>query len=250
MSAISGLSAAALHSLSPSDVHFLQSLPKAELHAHLNGSIPLQTLVELAQNWPSSTEPHHNIAGAIERLRSGVKLDDVSDFFPLFPAIYALTDTPSALRRVTRDVLDAFLNPPSNPPPGFTYTPAPDCSYIELRTTPRATAHMSRYTYLTAVLDEIERFPPDKAAIIVSIDRRMSEAEIAECVEAAIALRAAGRRVVGLDLCGDPRKGDVSTFEKHFRRGKEAGLGVTVHIAEVCVASVESGLLENLSSRR
>lgn len=236
MSTISGPPAAALHSLSPSDVHFLQSLPKAELHAHLNGSIPLQTLVELAQNWPSSTEPHHDIASVIERLRSGVELDDISDFFFLFPAIYALTATPSAVRRATRDVLDAFLKPPSNPPPGFTYTPTPDCSYIELRTTPRATMHMSRYTYLTAVLDEVERFPPDKAAIIVSIDRRMSEAEAAECVEAAIALRDAGRRVVGLDLSGDPHKGDVSTFEKHFKRGKEAGLGVTVHIAEVCVA--------------
>ncbi|KAG6327668.1 hypothetical protein ID866_11421 [Astraeus odoratus] len=91
---------------------------------------------------------------------------------------------------------------------------------------------MSRYTYLTTVLDEIEKYAPDQAALIVSIDRRMAEADAAECVDLAIALKAEGRRVVGLDLCGDPHKGDIATFEKHFRRGKEAGLGVTLHIAE------------------
>ncbi|KAL4071121.1 hypothetical protein V8B97DRAFT_1964093 [Scleroderma yunnanense] len=244
MSTISGPSAAALHSLSPSEIRFLQSLPKAELHAHLNGSIPLQTLVELAQDLPPSTDTDNEIAGTIERLRSGLTLDEISDFFPLFPAIYALTSTPSALSRATRDVLDAFLKPRNDPLPGSIYTPTPECAYIELRTTPRATAHLSRYTYLTTVLDEIEKFRPDQAALIVSIDRRMSDADAAECVHVAIALWDAGRRVVGLDLCGDPRRGDVSTFEKHFRRGKDAGLSVTVHIAETREnTAVESRIL-------
>ncbi|KAI6159923.1 Metallo-dependent hydrolase [Pisolithus thermaeus] len=233
MATISGLSAAALHSLSPSDIDFLQSLPKAELHAHLNGSIPLQTLVDLAEHLTPSVDTTGEVAETITRLRSGLTLNGISEFFPLFRAIYALTSTPSALGRITRDVLHSFLKAQSVPPVGFTYTPAPECTYIELRTTPRATAHMSRYTYLTTVLDEVEKFSADQAALIVSIDRRMSEADAKECVDLAIALRTAGRRVVGLDLCGDPAKGDVATFEKHFKRGKDAGLGVTLHIAEV-----------------
>ncbi|KAI6108752.1 Metallo-dependent hydrolase [Pisolithus croceorrhizus] len=235
MATISGLSAAALHSLSPSDIDFLQSLPKAELHAHLNGSIPLQTLVDLAEHLTPSVDTTGEVAETITRLRSGLTLNGISEFFPLFRAIYALTSTPSALGRITRDVLHSFLKAQSVPPVGFTYTPAPECTYIELRTTPRATAHMSRYTYLTTVLDEVEKFSADQAALIVSIDRRMSEADAKECVDLAIALRTAGRRVVGLDLCGDPAKGDVATFEKHFKRGKDAGLGVTLHIAEVGV---------------
>ncbi|KAI6000936.1 Metallo-dependent hydrolase [Pisolithus marmoratus] len=233
MATIAGPSAAALHSLSPSDIEFLQSLPKAELHAHLNGSIPWQTLADLAEHLTlQSADISDEIAETVARLRSGLTLDEVSEFFPLFRAIYAITSTPSALSRVTRDVLDSFLKAHSDPPAGFTYKPAPECNYIELRTTPRATAHMSRYTYLTTVLDEVEKFSADRAALIVSIDRRMSEADAKECVDLAIALQAAGRRVVGLDLCGDPRKGDVATFEKHFKRGKDAGLGITLHIAE------------------
>ncbi|KAI6037921.1 Metallo-dependent hydrolase [Pisolithus marmoratus] len=233
MATIAGPSAAALHSLSPSDIEFLQSLPKAELHAHLNGSIPWQTLADLAEHLTlQSADISDEIAETVARLRSGLRLDEVSEFFPLFRAIYAITSTPSALSRVTRDVLDSFLKAHGDPPAGFTYTPAPECNYIELRTTPRATAHMSRYTYLTTVLDEVEKFSADQAALIVSVDRRMSETDAKECVDLAIALRAAGRRVVGLDLCGDPRKGDIATFEKHFKRGKDAGLGITLHIAE------------------
>lgn len=242
MATISGPPAAALHSLSPSDIDFLQSLPKAELHAHLNGSIPLQTLVNLAEQLNLSTDTTDEMAETIAKLRSGLTLNAISEFFPLFRSIYALTSTPSALGRITRDVLDSFLKAQSVPPVGFTYTPAPECTYIELRTTPRATAHMSRYTYLTTVLDEVEKFSADQAALIVSIDRRMSEADAKECVDLAITLRTAGRRVVGLDLCGDPEKGDVATFEKHFKRGKDAGLGVTLHIAEAKTSTTAESL--------
>ncbi|KAI6137181.1 Metallo-dependent hydrolase [Pisolithus sp. B1] len=242
MATISGPPAAALHSLSPSDIDFLQSLPKAELHAHLNGSIPLQTLVDLAEHLTPSVDTTGEVAETITRLRSGLTLNGISEFFPLFRAIYALTSTPSALGRITQDVLHSFLKAQSVPPVGFTYTPAPECTYIELRTTPRATAHMSRYTYLTTVLDEVEKFSADQAALIVSIDRRMSEADAKECVDLAIALRTAGRRIVGLDLCGDPAKGDVATFEKHFKRGKDAGLGVTLHIAEAKTSTTAESL--------
>ncbi|KAG6328959.1 hypothetical protein ID866_10130 [Astraeus odoratus] len=48
---------------------------------------------------------------------------------------------------------------------------------------------MTRYNYLTTVLDEIEKYAPDQAALIVSIDRRMAEADAAECVHVAIALK-------------------------------------------------------------
>ena len=64
---------------------------------------------------------------------------------------------------------------------------------------------MTRTQYIEAVLAEVERFPPERAALIVSLDRRMTPAVAAECVDAAVRLRAAGRRVVGVDLCGDPR---------------------------------------------
>jgi adenosine deaminase len=78
-------------------------------------------------------------------------------------------------------------------------------AYIELRTTPRATPHMSRRVYLETVLDEIEARAPDTSALIVSLDRRMTLDVAREVLELVVQLRREGRRVVGVDLCGDPR---------------------------------------------
>jgi len=49
--AIAGPAADALASLTPAQVTFLRSVEKAELHAHLNGSIPIGTLKELAREY-------------------------------------------------------------------------------------------------------------------------------------------------------------------------------------------------------
>ncbi|KAI0761650.1 Metallo-dependent hydrolase [Trametes elegans] len=232
---VAGPAAAALASLTPAQLAFLQQLPKAELHAHLNGSIPFPVLQSLAADFARSSSSSFpdvplpdDVAAGIARLQHGVELGELHDFFGLFPAIYALTATPAALRRAARAVLDFFLAP--SPGSGGAQAQA---AYLELRSTPRATPAMSRRAYVEAVLDELERYPPERAALIVSLDRRMDRATAAECVDVAVALKQAGRRVVGVDLCGDPTAGNVDDFAEHFRKAKEAGLGVTLHIAEV-----------------
>jgi adenosine deaminase len=229
MAAISGPAAAALNSLSPSQINFLHSIPKAELHAHLNGSIPISVLQELAteylseknQSTPAAVS-NDTVREGIEKLMAGPVLDEIHDFFHLFPAIYSLTSTPAALARATRAVLSTFLDGAS-----------PQCTHLELRTTPRATPAMSRQVYLETVLAEIERYEPRKVGLIVSIDRRMGKSDLEECLNLACALTAAGRRVVGVDLCGDPLAGNMDDFAPYFAQAKDAGLGITLHIAEV-----------------
>src|SRR5215475_7799979 len=93
-------SALALQSLSSSQLSFLHSLPKAELHAHLNGSIPLSALKHLASTYkpgPGDNNIDDAIQATLTSLSVGVNLDQITDFFSLFPAIYALTSTASAL---------------------------------------------------------------------------------------------------------------------------------------------------------
>ena len=194
---------AALRALTPSQLSFLEHLPKAELHAHLNGSIPLPLLQSLAREYASAPPPNDAVAPAevlagVQRLQAGVSFNTVADFFTLFPAIYALTSTPPALKRATRGVLAHFLDAPDAD------AGSAQVAYIELRTTPRATPHMSRRVYLETVLDEIEARAADAAALIVSLDRRMTPDVAREVLDLAVQLRQEGRRVVGVDLCGDP----------------------------------------------
>ena len=139
------------------------------------------------------------IRRGLETLRTGVQLYEINDFFALFPSIYALICTPHATRLVTKAVLRQFLEP------GYLHADdPPQCEYLELRTTPRTNEHMTREEYLSAVLDEVEAYPPSKAALLVSIDRRMSAEAAISVVEVAIKLRNQGRRIIGIDLCGTP----------------------------------------------
>ncbi|KAI0318012.1 Metallo-dependent hydrolase [Amylostereum chailletii] len=212
----------ALRALAPSQIAFLKQLPKAELHAHLNGSIPLPVLQTLArEHAEAASVTNPTISAGLERLQSGVTLDAIGDFFGLFPAIYAITSTPSTLRRAARAVLAHFLD-----------GDVPQAAYIELRTTPRKNEHMSRRAYLEAVLAEVDAYPASKAALIVSLDRRMDASTAREVLGLAVALKQEGRRVVGVDLCGDPLAGDMGGFVTYFRQARDAGLGVTLHIAE------------------
>jgi adenosine deaminase len=216
MSVSAGPGEAALRALTPSQLSFLERLPKAELHAHLNGSIPLPLLQDLAREY---TPPPSDDAGVgvgvgveaddilanLQRLQAGSAFSTIDDFFKLFPAIYALTSTPASLKRATRAVLSHFLDPRLAPSSSSTSTSAVAAVvYIELRTTPRETPHMNRRAYLETVLDEIEARSPDAAALIVSLDRRMTPDVAREVLELAVQLRREGRRVVGVDLCGDP----------------------------------------------
>ncbi|CAG7855148.1 Adenosine deaminase-like protein [Serendipita indica DSM 11827] len=218
----------ALASLSTEDVDFIKALPKAELHAHLNGCIPLECLQELVNQHPEITSGSDGaVAKGLKILEQGVVLNEINEFFDLFPAIYAITSTPDALKKATRATIAQFLEPGSL----GAGEPA-QCTYLELRTTPRESSFMSKREYLETVLDEVEKYDKDKCNLIISLDRRMSPGIMMENVKLAISLREAGRRVVGVDLCGTPMAGKADDFLAAFEYARENGLKLTLHIAE------------------
>ncbi|KAG8985064.1 hypothetical protein FRB90_004956 [Tulasnella sp. 427] len=108
---------------------------------------------------------------------------------------------------------------------------------------------MTRKEYLEAVLAEVEMYPADRAALIVSVDRRMSFEDALECVNLAVGLKSEGRRVVGVDLCGDPRAGDMKDFLPVFELVHQASLGLTLHIAEVSYSELPPDTDVLLSAR-
>jgi len=96
----------ALRALTPSQITFLERLPKAELHAHLNGSIPLPLLQELTRDYKSSLAnetddntaavangnlPAADVLKGLERLQAGDADIGIHGIFKLFPAVHALT---------------------------------------------------------------------------------------------------------------------------------------------------------------
>ena len=80
--------------------HFIQAMPKVELHVHLEGSIRPETLLTLAQRHqvalPSTT---------VEGLRSWYNFTDFNHFMQVYRAIASCLRTPEDLELVAREFL-------------------------------------------------------------------------------------------------------------------------------------------------
>ena len=205
------------------DSAFTRSLPKVELHAHLTGSISPQTLHSIWLHLRKANEDL-DLADPLERL-SKDKAWDVRTFFPLFSSyIYALIATRETIIWSTNTVLHDFW--------------ADGVVYLELRTTPRSSTSVSKAEYIEIILDCINNFEHKSSMstyLILSVDRRNTPEEAMEVVNLALAFREQG--IVGIDLCGDPSKGDIGTFAPAFKKAKEAELKITLHFAEIPASS-------------
>lgn len=84
-----------------------------------------------------------------------------------------------------------------------------------------------------------------KTNLILSIDRRNDVPTSLEVVGLALKYRDQG--VVGVDLCGDPAKGDVSIFQPAFQKARENNMKITIHFAEAPQSSTLKELQTLLS---
>ena len=215
------------------DADFTKRLPKIELHAHLTGSITPQCLHEI---WTQRklSEPDLALEDPLIVLSRNQKWNIVT-FFPVFSQyIYELCSTPASIIYSTNAVLQDFKDD--------------GVVYLELRTTPRSSASISKDDYVVSILDCIGNFA-DRAAmptyLILSIDRRNTAVQAMETVDLAIKYRLRG--VVGVDLCGDPSKGDVSTFKEAFIKARSHDTKIALHFAEISGQGLELELTTLLS---
>ena len=227
------------------DIAFTRSLPKAELHAHLSGSISRETLHEIWRTKQTAGKCS-DLEDPLTAINSGAGgFVDVRSFFPLFDKyIYNLCNDLESVKYAIEKVIEDFQ--------------ADGVRYLELRTTPRQREEsgMTMDSYIELVnetaRDWNDRNQHDiKVSIILSVDRRMSAKQAIQVVDLAIKYRqrldSPGGQVIGLDLCGNTYKGDVEVFTPAFIRAKENGLGITVHFAEVAESATEHELSTILS---
>ncbi|KAJ4174916.1 hypothetical protein NW754_005339 [Fusarium falciforme] len=213
------------------------ALPKIELHAHLTGSISRRTLHEIWLRKRAAGDT--DLEDPLVVMPEGKHDYNLETFFPLFSSyIYNLITDEESIRYTTTSVLTDFLND--------------GVCYLELRTTPRATPHISAEQYITILLSTISSFeaknPQLHTRLILAIDRRHTLEQASSTLAIALKHRAEG--VVGLDLCGDPTArpgGEVDIFTPVFEEARREGLSITVHFAEA-EASGSKKELETLLS--
>lgn len=205
--------------------NLVKSMPKVELHAHLSGSISSQTIQHLfdqrKQRGDMSSVAPEQMRIAENETRT------LDECFEMFTLIQQLCDNEHTIYMVTSEVIREFA--------------ADNVKYIELRSTPRAvpSSGMTKTSYIDAILRAIEdcHSAPDldiTVRLLLSVDRRCTVSDATDTVNmAAEYMRRTDHIVVGIDLSGDPTKGDIALLLPVLSSAKEMGLRLTLHVAEI-----------------
>ncbi|XP_061174078.1 adenosine deaminase-like protein [Saccostrea echinata] len=194
---------------------FCKSLPKVELHAHINGSVSEVTIQKLLAKKRNFDQSFSFKKGSTATLK---------ECFEKFRLIHQLTDNAKSVYQVTYDVIHEFHED--------------NVKYLELRSTPRAVQDtgMSKESYVESVLRAIRdcKDLDIKVRLLLAIDRRNGVQVGWETLKLAQKFQESHRDLIaGIDLSGDPNVGDARDYLPIFREAKKSGLKLALHLCEV-----------------
>lgn len=198
----------------------LQSLPKAELHCHLDGSLRVNTILELAEE-AGVTLPYTDPKELKDFLSVGDGCEDLEDYLKAFPIINEVLQTPSSLERVTYELAEDVVKE--------------NVRLLEIRFSPvlHTNNGLSLEKVLTSVLKGKERAEKEfniKIGIIVSSIRSISPEVSMELAELTVNYK--NRGVVGFDLAGPEENFPAKDHKEAFYHIINNNINTTVHAGE------------------
>jgi adenosine deaminase len=202
------------------DLDRLRSLPKAELHQHLDGSMRLATAVELATEAGIALTQDE----AMARMVGPVRSRDQAELLRFFDLPIALLQTAASLRRVTAELVESMADD------GLTYA--------EIRWAPRL--HLERGMPVGDVIEAVaagvaetaSRLGPRTPFIGLIVTAMRSHPPGAN-VELARTAASFGPPVIGFDLAGPEAQYPAPPHAAAFVAAAEGGLALTAHAGEV-----------------
>jgi len=197
------------------DEIWCKSMPKIELHAHLNGSIRSSTILELAK----IKLPDKDIKPLLFPQNDKQTIKEV---FSLFSIVVSLTNNLETIKRITIEMIEDFAEE--------------NVKYLEIRTTPKndPSSGFTKKDYVEAVLESInkcsERGLDIKVALLLSIARFETPDDANETVD--IAKDYMKKGVVGIDFSGNPLIDTFNQFIPAILNARKYGLKLALHYAE------------------
>lgn len=217
----------------------LKALPKIDLHRHLEGSLRLESLLEIAQTFKLNF-PHDNL----EALRPLVQVTDEPPdhevFLSKFEVLRHFYRSPEIINQLVYEtVADAAKD---------------NIHYLELRFSPQALARVRRFSLVDVtdwVIAAVQQASKDfniQVGLIITLVRHDPLEQAMKVAE--IAFDYAGKGIVGIDLAGNEVKFPPGPFTPIFKKAKDVGLGVTIHAGEWASAhGVELAIKELYADR-
>ncbi len=217
---------------------FYHALPKVELHRHLEGSLRLRTLLEVAKAHGMDLLGTNRLRPLVQVRKEDPYTSD--NFLSKFQTLRRFYRSSEVIGRITREAIaDAA---------------ADNIHYLELRFTPVALSRAENFS-LSEVIDWVIDGTKEAsvkfgilARLIVSVNRHESPELAAKVINIAIDRKSDG--IVGVDLAGDETNFPSAPFAKVFQRAREAGLHVTVHAGEWGGAGNVAAAINQLGAER
>ena len=199
----------------------MERLPKVDLHRHLEGSLRLETLIDLIRREGLDLPSDKIALQAVVQMQPGEPRTS-ANFLAKFKHLRSFFRSPEIIHRVTSEAIaDAA---------------ADGVRYLELHLTPVALSEAGEFP-LAEVVDWVIESASTAASehtlelgLILSVNRHEG-INIAEQV-AHIAVDQKDRGVVGLGLAGDEAGYSAEPFKPIFSAVGEAGLGISIHAGE------------------
>ncbi len=219
------------------ELKYYRQIPKVDLHRHLEGSLRLETLFEVARE--------HQITVPVTRFHTLVQMQKedpltVDNFLSKFQMLRQFYRSADVIARVTREaVMDAADD---------------NVKYLELRFTPIALGRLQGYSLAEVmdwVIEHANRAAQERnitLRLIASVNRH-EPVEVAEqVIELAAERQSLG--ITGIDLAGNEVTSPATAFAPLFRDAHAAGLHITVHAGEWGPAENIRQAIEDLYAER
>jgi adenosine deaminase len=218
----------------------LQNLPKVDLHRHLEGSLRLSTLAEIAREHGVDLPSYD-----VEELRPYVQVttDEQPDFHAFLEKFSFLARFYPKLECIDRIAYEAVADAAQD-----------NVKYLELRFNP-ITLALSQGFYFEEVVERVisavKRAEQDfgiVARLLITIRRDYDQDIASRVVD--MAIHYADQSIVGLDLAGDEVNYPAQPFAELFNEAREAGLGITIHAGEATGPESVRTAVESLGADR
>ena len=197
-----------------------ETLPLVELHRHLDGSIRLQTILELADEHGIAL-PSNTLSGLAPYVHVDESAPGLMAFLERFEHMTAVLVDADACRRVAYENVEDALSE--------------GIDYIELRYSPwfMAESHgMDPAEVMEACADGVRAAERDTGVRVNIIGILSRTYGVETCMKELDAILAHRDHIVAVDLAGDEFRYPAHLFKEHFKRVRDAGLQVSVHAGE------------------
>ncbi|WP_297638928.1 adenosine deaminase [uncultured Clostridium sp.] len=198
----------------------LKELPKIELHCHLDGSVRVDTIIDLMkkENMDLDGLDYEKIK---KRLMVSEDCTSLVEYLERFELPLKLMQTKESLERITYELMEDAAKE--------------NIKYIEIRFAPilHIEKGLSLKEIIESVIKGLKRGEEDfdiKGGIILSILRHMDKKYAMPVIEAGKEF--IGKGVVAIDLAGAENEGFVDDFVDDFKVGRDYGYNVTIHAGE------------------